>query len=138
MYRLENPIGVPVESKTYPLGEKTEHSRNGQAHALVALSHSTVEHRLYSSMLAETNEKLLNSFTARRLMILTGIRSLSTIRRGLEGLLSKLSIERDQKPNGLGTREPGARYIALIPEQIIARRSELGIGSYEKGLGHEG
>ncbi|SRR6266542_3097447 len=138
MFRLEKPIGAPVESKTYPLGEKTEHSRNGHAQALVALSHSSVEHRLYSAMLLDTNENGSASFTARRLMVLTGIRSLSTIRRGLEGLLSKLSIERDQKPNGGGAREHGASYIAFAPEQIIARRNERGIGTHEKGPGREG
>ena len=136
MFRLEKPIGASVESKTYPLGEKSEHSRNGHAQALVALSHSSVEHRLYAAMLLDTNANGSSSFTARRLMVLTGIRSLSTIRRGLEGLLAKLSIERDQKPNGI--REHGASYFAFAPEQIIARRNERGVGTHEKGPGREG
>ena len=38
-------------SENYPLGEKIELSANGPAMALVALSHTPVERRLYSAML---------------------------------------------------------------------------------------
>ena len=38
---------------TYSLGENPEHPLAEQAMALVALSHTIVEHRLYSAMLAE-------------------------------------------------------------------------------------
>jgi DNA-binding CsgD family transcriptional regulator len=138
MYPQKNPIVAQVDPETYPLGEKTEHSRNGYALALVSLSHSSLEHRLYSAMLSAANENGSQSFTVRGLMTLTGIRSLSTIRRGLEGLLVKLSIEREQKPNGGGAREQGASYIALPPEQIIARRKECGIGNYENAPGCQG
>ena len=137
MYPQKNPSLVQVDSETYPLGEKSEHSRNGHASALVALSHSLVEHRLYSVMLSAQNEAGPQPFTVRRLLDLSGIRSSSTIRRGLEGLLAKLSIERDCKPNG-SAREPGARYVALPPEQVIVRRNECGMGNYEKALGHSG
>jgi len=138
MFPQKNPIVAQVESKTYPLGEKPEQSSNGHALALVALSHSTLEQRLYSAMLATRDENGMQTFTARRLMDLTSIRSLSTIRRGLEGLLAKFSIERNEKPNGGAAREPGASYIAFAPEQIITRRHEHGLRSYEKGLGQNG
>ena len=77
-----HPSGALADSKTYPLGENNEY-----ATALVALSHRRVEQLLYSAMLSGHKEI---TFTARSLMALTGIRSLSTVRRGLEGLLVKL------------------------------------------------
>ena len=40
-------------------------------------------------------------FTVRALMELTGIVSLSTIRRGLEGLVSKFSVEREAKAKAI-------------------------------------
>src|SRR6185503_5218445 len=91
-----------IDSKTYPLGEKIEHPADEATLALVALSHTPVERRLYVAMLAAmANEQSQNQlaenrpafFTVRTLMDLTGIVSLSTIRRGLEGLVSKFSIE---------------------------------------------
>ena len=127
MFPQKTPSSSKVESKTYPLGEKSEHSSNGHALDLVALSHTAVEHRLYSAMLLAATQHGPQPFTARRLMDLTGIRSLSTIRRALEGLIAKLSIERNAKADGNGAREPGASYIAFSPEQIISRRDEKGV-----------
>ena len=141
MFRLEKPIGASVESKTYPLGEKSEQSSDGLAMSLVALSHSPVEHRLYKAMFTAIIEKGTQSqeFTARRLMTLTEIRSLSTIRRALEGLLVKLSIDREARSNGNGGRGLGAAYRVYTPEEIIARRNERGIKSCAKGIeGREG
>lgn len=138
MFPQKNPIVAQVDSKTYPLGEKPEQPTNGHAHALVALSHSTLEHRLYSAMLPNGDDNGERTFTVRRLMDLTGIRSLSTIRRGLEGLLAKFSIERSEKPHKGGAREPGASYTALAPEQIIARRHERGFINYENAVGRDG
>jgi DNA-binding CsgD family transcriptional regulator len=101
--------------------------------ALVALSHTPVEHRLYRAMLLalDENAKAAAWLTARRLMVLTGIR-LSTIRRGLEGLLSKLSIERAEKTNESGRREAGAVYRVYPPEEVIARRRERGFAGVER------
>ncbi|HLE62659.1 MAG TPA: helix-turn-helix transcriptional regulator [Pyrinomonadaceae bacterium] len=134
MFPQTSPIRAQLESETYPLGEKTEHAMRGYTEALVVLSHSAVENRLYAAMRSAQKENGSRALTARRLKALTGIRSQSTIRRGLGGLLAKLSIERDQKPVG----EPGASYVAFSPEQIIARRKERGINTYERGLAREG
>jgi hypothetical protein len=41
-----------IDSKTYPLGEKIEHPADEASLALVALSHTPVERRLYAAMLA--------------------------------------------------------------------------------------
>src|SRR5882724_4946425 len=98
MFPQKSPNVVAVDSETYPLGDKSEQTDRAYSLALVALSHTPVEHRLYSAMLLIPNESSNGSaFTARRLMELTGIGSLSTIRRGLEGLLVKLSIERNRR-----------------------------------------
>jgi len=113
------------------------------------LSHTPVERRLYAAMLAAMpramnadNEQPENSvaenrpgvFTVRTLMDLTGIVSLSTIRRGLEGLVSKFSIEREVKANGNGTRDHTSAYRVFPPDQVIARREERGMKSYAKGI----
>ena len=44
---------MAVASATYPLVENLEQASAGQTMALVALSHTAVEHRLYSAMLTE-------------------------------------------------------------------------------------
>ncbi len=127
MLPLDQPQDESVDSKTYPLGEKSELPRNGHALALVALSHTPVEHRLYSAMLAAPEIDLQqNSFTVRHLMSLTGIRSLSTLRRGLEGLLQKFSIQKHHPENGNGKRDHASVYRVYQPNEVIARRKENG------------
>lgn len=140
MFPQKSRIIPKLESKTYPLGEKSEHPDYPYALALVALSHTPGEHRLYSAMLSTPTENSNgDAFTARQLMMLTGIRSLSTIRRGLDGLLTKLSIERSAKENRNGKREHASVYRVYKPDEIIARRHEMGeLGSGIYGKGTEG
>lgn len=135
MFPQKPPLNSGVDPKTYPLGEHGEHFQARPTMALVALSHTPVEHRLYRAMLlaVDENAKPCALLTARRLMSLTGITSLSTIRRALEGLLSKLSIERELKTNGSGTREAGTAYRVYQPEEVIARRREQGFAGIERG-----
>lgn len=138
MFPQESQLTEP-DSKTYPLGEKGEHFNYAHALALVALSHTPVEHRLYAAMLAavDADGQPAETFTARRLMMLTSIRSLSTIRRGLEGLLSKWSIEREERVVGNnareGGREPGAAYRVYRPDEVVSRRNEKGF-PYPNGV----
>src|SRR5882672_10716522 len=144
MFPQKSPIIAEVDSKTYPLGEKIEHYADAPTMALVALSHTPVERRLYvamyAAMLAAMNQRTdqpetrPDVFTVRALMELTGIGSLSTIRRGLEGLVSKFSVEREVKANGNGTRDHTSAYRVFPPEQVIARREERGMKSYAKGI----
>src|SRR6185295_14883503 len=128
-----------IEPETYPLGEKFEQPADAARLALVALSHTPVERRLYTAMLESLSgsdspaESRPNLFTARTLMDLTGIVSLSTVRRGLEGLVTKFSIEREPKANGNGTRDHTSTYRVFTPEEVIARREAGGMKSYEKG-----
>jgi DNA-binding CsgD family transcriptional regulator len=143
MFPEKTKTTAEIESKTYPLGEKIEHPADSASMALVALTHTPVERRLYAAMLAAMNGSVdtpnqprnpSDVFTVRTLMDLTGIVSLSTIRRGLEGLVSKFSIEREIRSNGNGTRDQAAAYRVFTPDQIIARREERGVKSYAKGI----
>jgi len=140
MFPQKSQIIAEVDPKTYPLGEKIEQYADAPAMALVALSHTPVERRLYAAMLAAMNQRPDQSetrpdvFTVRALMELTGIVSLSTIRRGLEGLVAKFSVEREVKANGNGARDHTSAYRVFKPEEVIARREERGMKSYAKGI----
>lgn len=140
MFPQKTQVGAVADPETYPLGQKAEHFNYAQAVALIALSHSPVEQNVYAAMLLalDKDRKPVEAFTARHLMMLTGIRSLSTIRRALDGLLSKWSIERVEKVVGNsgrnGTREPGAAYRVYPPAEVIARRNERGYTSFTHGI----
>lgn len=125
--RKKQFIGV-VEPVNYSFGEYRGHSWGKEEMALLALSHTPVEHQLYQTMLAETAESQvrLGRFSARRLMFLTGLQSITTIRRGLNGLLNKLSIERQNgAANGNG-HQHGTVYQVYSPVEIFARREAAG------------
>jgi DNA-binding CsgD family transcriptional regulator len=136
MFPQKSQISAKVDSETYPLGEKNERANDGPARALVALSHTPVERRLYASMLlardGESNGGHL--FTVRSLMELSGIQSLSTVRRGLEGLVSKFSVEREGRSHADGPRDQSVAYRVFSPEEVIARRNENGFVTYAKGM----
>jgi DNA-binding CsgD family transcriptional regulator len=133
MFPQKSQLSAATESKTYPLGEQSEQGQRVSM-AFVALSHSPVEQQLYAAMLAGIESgNSPATFSARRLMTLTNIRSLSTIRRGLEGLMLKLSIEREKRNNGNGGRDLGAAYRVYAPDEVIERRKERGF-SFADGL----
>ncbi len=119
-----------VESETYPLGESSGLLAEGSALALVALSHTPLEHRIYSTMLIENSSQTATqaSFNTRQLMLLTNIRSSGTVRRGLEGLLMKLSIERQENGNGGSARH----FCVRSPEDILNRRQAMGVEMYPR------
>jgi DNA-binding CsgD family transcriptional regulator len=102
--------------------------------ALLALSHTPIEHQLYQAMMAETAalETRFGAFSARRLMILTGLHGYSTIRRGLAGLIGKLSIERQKTATEWGAHQMGAVYFIFTPEEIFTRRRAVGLAPFPK------
>jgi DNA-binding CsgD family transcriptional regulator len=136
MFTPKDHVIAKVDSKTYPLGENAEHRNGKAAMALLVLSHTSIEHRLYLGMLSACigNGDEPQTFTARSLLALTGIRSLTTVRRGLEGLVVKLSVERQvtresngkSARNGNGSRHNGHTYRVFTPDEIIARRKAHG------------
>ena len=135
MLPQQRPNKGKVDPKTYPLVENREQVAHSNELALIALSHTLLEHRLYLAMLASLHERSTDSFTVRHLMNLTGIKSLSTVRRGLEGLLVKLSIDKNHA-NGSGKRDHAHQFRAYSPNEIIARRRERGSTGFT-GYAHE-
>ena len=125
-----------VAPATYSFGENPEHPTGEQAMALVALSHTVIEHQLYSAMLTEisTVGTRVASFTTRRLMTLAGIAGYSTVRRGVNGLVNKLSIERQKVAGHNGGNHPPLVYLVFSPEEILARRHSVGLSHYPKGV----
>ena len=136
MFPQKSPIKAEVEAKTYPLGESGERLPSGRALALVALSHTQLEHRIYLAMLLATashgnNGHTADLFNTRQLMALADVRSVSTMRRGLEGLVAKQSVERQANgSNGQGGL--GKHYCVLSPEEILTRRNALGVETYPR------
>ena len=128
---------------TYSLGENPEHPIGlpaaEQAMALVALSHTVIEHQLYSAMLAEigTIGTRVAAITTRRLMSLTGINGYSTVRRGVAGLVNKLSVERQRVAGTNGGQQPLRVYLVFTPAEILERRRAVGLPAYPKGLESE-
>jgi DNA-binding CsgD family transcriptional regulator len=102
--------------------------------ALLALSHSKVEHQLYRHLLEQTRAAgtRLAAFNVRDLMRATGLGSYSTIRRGRDGLVRKLSIERQKVAGGADPRE--TVYVVYTPEEIFARRVESGASPFPREI----
>src|SRR5437773_2427679 len=127
-------ISAAVASATYSFGQNQE-----QGLALVALSHTVVEHQLYCAMLAEISSvgTRVASFTTRGLMSLTGIGGYSTVRRGLTGLGNKLSIERQKVAGNNGNHQPPTVYLVFTPKEILERRRAVGLPAYPKGVESE-
>ena len=106
---------------------------DGHALALLALSHTPVEHQLYQAMMAAVDGgRRAGAFSARRLMALTGLNGYSTIRRGLAGLINKLSIERLAKAGNGEAQHMGAVYFVYSPEEIFERRRAVGLAPFPK------
>ncbi len=136
MFPQKSLLRSDADPKTYPLGQNLEDRTDRTAGALVALSHTPLERQLYEAMLLAANRLATepSSFTVRRLTEVTGIASLSTIRRGLEGLAAKLCVEREAKQIGNGTRDQTVTYRVFTPEEVLARRNERGVRTYENAI----
>ena len=135
MFPQKSKISAEAVPKNLPF-RRAERTRSGKERAR-GYGFCGAEPLLRSSsnsaaMLAEMDNEN-STLTARRLMTLTEIRSLSTIRRGLEGLMAKLSIERNEKTNGNGGRDSGAAYRVYPPEEVIERRKVRGF-SFANGI----
>lgn len=110
---------TPTAPETYPLGEKG--GPFNAAFALVSLSHTPTQQKIYAAMLASALARPSDYFfTARELTSLAGVQSPTTIRRALDGLLAKLSIERVPKTNG--GRGHGSGYRVYTPMEVLSRR----------------
>ncbi|HMF56827.1 MAG TPA: helix-turn-helix transcriptional regulator [Pyrinomonadaceae bacterium] len=105
----------------------------GEHMALLALSHTPVEHRLYEAMLGAVAGSCDKSspFSVRRLMALTGIMSYPMVRRGRDGLLKKLSI---QNCDAKEAKSDGSLFYVFNPQEIFERRRASGLEPYPKEL----
>jgi len=124
------PSAVPIRTenvKSFRGLEMLQHS-GPELMSLLKLSHTRVEHEIYQGMLDETRKsnRKLGHFSVRSLMTLTGLNSYSTIRRGRQGLLSKLSIERHSPTADEKHAQIGAVYTVFDPEEIFERRQSAG------------
>jgi DNA-binding CsgD family transcriptional regulator len=128
-----NSNSTPTAPETYPLGEKSGPSNAVYALALVSLSHTPTEQKIYAAMLASALASHYEYFfTTRELISLAGVQSPTTIRRALDGLLAKLSIERVPKTNG--KRDHGGGYRFYTPVEVLSRRKLN--GSVKDDLDH--
>src|SRR5262245_48152367 len=104
------------------------HPKVAQQMALLALSHTQVEHRLYEVMRNETvaASRASGRFSVRRLLALTGLRSYGSVKRGCVGLVEKHSIETIIQ----GPLQKGSLYRVFEPDEIFARRLAAGMAPY--------
>jgi len=122
---IPQPHDVPIST---PLGTFREPTKDRQKLALLGLTHTALEHRIYRVMYAETIslKETVRPFGVRRLLLLTGMRSHSSIRRGCSGLIEKLSIE--SIDNGGPT--PRVLFRVFSPGEIFERRRISGLAPY--------
>jgi DNA-binding CsgD family transcriptional regulator len=113
----EITLSVPVPK---PFGKRLAPSEAGKMLAMLALSHTIVEHRLYLAMWSELamEGKQYGTFGIRRLMTMTGLSSYGSIRRGCLGLINKLSVE----PVTNGDPDQRSRYRVYSPYEVFERR----------------
>src|SRR5919206_4050325 len=103
--------------------------------ALLALSHTPVEHRLYETLLATSAEvnPHVGAFSLRRLLALTGLNSYSTLRRARAGLVEKMSIDCKRVADDTdGEEQLGCVYVVYGPEEIFQRRRQAGLEPYPR------
>lgn len=121
----------------YPFGEPVAHPDGGPA-ALVELSHTPAEQRLYAVMLraAEARGSRVCALSVRELMIASGLQGYSAVRRARAGLVRKLSVDCHDVIDGAAqTRQ--SHCVVYAPREVIARRRAAGleVANREESLG---
>jgi DNA-binding CsgD family transcriptional regulator len=127
--QIDVPVSLPFDSDVEP-------PKVVRRMAVLALSHTAIEHRLYEVMHNETlaASRPTGSFSVRRLVGLSGLRSYGSVRRGCFGLMQKLSIE----SIGQDDLQRSSQYRVFSPEEIFARRRAVGLLPYpEEVNGYE-
>lgn len=119
---------------SYPFSEVIALAPEKQQMALLALSHTKLEHLIYEVMLAKTmdTKTRVGEFSISDLMTRTGCGSYGNVRRARAGLNQKMSIDR-QKVAGCSSR--GAIvYLVYTPREIFLRRQTAGLCPFPKEL----
>ena len=114
------PVTTPVTTPVVTTKKKNETIEPLDA------THTSSEARVYSVMYRETISRGTNRqyFGTKRLMTLTGIRGDHTVRRAIDGLIQKMSIEIIDANYG---NPIGPKYRIFLPKEIIERRKRSGI-----------
>lgn len=136
MLPIQNKNRGPEQIENSPFGGADEPTK-GLAMTLVALSHGPLEHQLYLAMFGEVSgpPPHIGAFSARDLMVLTGLNSFGVLRRARAGLIKKLSIELHDASDDvdpLGTQE--TVYLIFSPSEILTRRQAAGLELYPKNI----
>ncbi len=92
--------------------------------ALLALSHTTIEHQLYTAMLSRVLavQTAIGAFTVQSLRQTSGVRSAAAVKRGLLGLAGKLSVEEHHAASADGVAQGKRLFHVFLPQEIFARR----------------
>ena len=123
---VTTPVSTPVVTPaTTPVDTPVESSDRQPLQYLDA-THTASEAQVYSVMYRETVSKNVRErhFGPTELMKKTGIRSDRTVRRAIDGLLAKLSIEITSYAEGSPL---GPRYRVHKPKDIEQRRKAVGL-----------
>lgn len=131
-----NELTYPLTSNTAsnqkaPFREIGQVMEKGQAVSKLWLNHTQVEHQLYEVMLSEVTaaKTRVCAFSLRQLMVLTKLPNYSAIRRGLNGLINKHSIERYKVVSDANLRQQVTVYFVFTPEEILERSAAEGTHS---------
>lgn len=119
------PIATSLVVQLEPLGEVREM-------ALLALSHTASEHRLYLKMQDSLRRTGASAgfFSVRQLMRMTGFASNSSVRRACLGLIEKLSVE-----TGIDIEAPNRPPFRVFePGEIFHRRAAAGKPPYPEEI----
>jgi DNA-binding CsgD family transcriptional regulator len=129
---------VAVSPDTYPYEERFAPAEDEQLLALLALSHTPAEHRLYLTMIraATARQSLTIDLSIRHLMILSGLQDYSAIRRARAGLEKKLSLECHRMVSAEG--QATIYYTLRLPEEIFRRRRAAGLPPYPQAVESKG
>ncbi len=133
---VATPVGTPVSPETAARGSSDSlaptasetgfESENKEKQPYLDATHTPSEQQIYSVMYRETLSKGQKErhFGFKELCSKTGIRSDRTIRRALDGLQEKLSVEIISYYHG---NPLGPRYRVYDPKEILKRRKTAGI-----------
>jgi DNA-binding CsgD family transcriptional regulator len=104
-----------------------------QEMALLSLSHTPAENAIYRAMSSEVfnANSSLGAFDLDRLMAISNLRSQATLRRGIAGLIQKLSISRQVVA---GSDPEISVYCVFSPREIFDRRIKANMDPFPRGI----
>ncbi len=126
---------LPGGQKSYPINDSA--GRFGkETMARLKLSHTVAEHQLYEALLNEANnaQTRVCAFSTRKLMTLAQLPNYSAVRRALQGLIHKLSIEEYKVIGDLTASRKVSVYLVYSPEEILTRRASSTTAECDESL----